>query len=123
MNKLKKFLTVSLVTGAFLVPALVICPKVSLAASTSSTTIVVPGGGLENPTVQSPTDFIDKIIRTALAILAGIAVLFIIYGGFQYITGKSDDGKKNITYAVVGLIIILLSYGLVKWVISVFIAA
>lgn len=55
------------------------------------------------------------IMNYVLGAAAGIVVLFIIIGGFLYITSagdekKAEQGKNTITYAVVGLVVILLAY-------------
>lgn len=53
-------------------------------------------------------------------IFAGIVALFlIIYAGFQFVTSKGDpqqvDGaKKTLTYAIIGLLLILLSFAILN---------
>jgi len=59
------------------------------------------------------------IVNFILSFLGIIAVLFVIYGGFLYVTSagnseKVDQGKKIITYAVVGIVIILISFALIN---------
>lgn len=58
-----------------------------------------------------------------LGFLGLLAVLMIIYGGILYITAsgepdKADKGKKIIMYAIVGIVIILLSFALVNTVLG-----
>jgi Sec-independent protein secretion pathway component TatC len=58
------------------------------------------------------------VIRALLGICGLVAVLFIIIGGFQYITsGASEDlakrGKSTLVNAIIGLIIVILSYTIV----------
>ncbi len=48
-----------------------------------------------------------------------IAVLFIVLGGYQYITSRGNEdqaksGRKTMTYALVGLIVVLLAFTLVS---------
>lgn len=74
-------------------------------------------GGLGSET--SLTDFILSVINIALALAGLIAVLFLIIGGFRYITssGNSDGaelGKKTILNAVIGIIVIILSFVVVR---------
>lgn len=50
------------------------------------------------------------IVRTALGMIGGIAVIVIIIGGFLYVTSNGDVAKakrarNTILYAVVGLIV------------------
>ncbi len=59
------------------------------------------------------------IVNYFLLFLGLLTVLMIIYGGVLYITaageqGKVDKAKKIIMYAVIGIIIILLSWALVN---------
>jgi hypothetical protein len=63
------------------------------------------------------------IVNFFLGFLGLLAVLMIIYGGVLYMTaageqGKIDKGKKIIMYAVIGIIIILLSFALVNTVLG-----
>ncbi len=69
-----------------------------------------------------PTDslkvIIGRVINWLLGISAGLAVLFIIIGGIYYITAAGDEskieiGKKMITYAIYGLLIVGASYAIV----------
>ncbi|MBI3114919.1 MAG: IPT/TIG domain-containing protein, partial [Candidatus Kerfeldbacteria bacterium] len=64
---------------------------------------------------------IVNIIRWVLGILALVAVSFIIYGGFLWMTARGDENrilkaKKVIAGAVIGLIIVLLSFAIVTFV-------
>jgi hypothetical protein len=68
---------------------------------------------------QSWLDVINNIIR-GLQFLAGlVVVIFLIMGGFKFMTagGNPDEvekAKKDIFYAVVGLIIILVAQAFVS---------
>jgi cytochrome bd-type quinol oxidase subunit 2 len=64
------------------------------------------------------------IINSFLTFLGVLAVLMVIYGGLMYImasgdTQKADKGKKIIMYAVIGIVIILLSFALINTVLGV----
>jgi len=68
-------------------------------------------------------DFIIKIVNFALGFLGMIAVIVVIYGGFLYVTAGGEDektqtGKKSITYATIGILIILGSYAFVNTIIG-----
>lgn len=61
---------------------------------------------------------IQNVINAALAFAGVVALILIIYSGTRYITSKGDpqkveDAKKTLTWAVVGLIIIFLSFFIV----------
>ncbi len=64
------------------------------------------------------------IINSFLGFLGVLAVIMVIYGGFMYITGsgdpaKADKGKKVITYAIIGIVVILISFALINTVLGV----
>ncbi|QQR84246.1 hypothetical protein IPJ72_03660 [Candidatus Peregrinibacteria bacterium] len=64
---------------------------------------------------------ITTLINYFLGLLGLIAVAFLIYAGVLMVTaGGNEDqvtkGRKIITYAVVGIVIILLSYTIVQFV-------
>lgn len=66
---------------------------------------------------------IVKIINYFLTFLGIVAVLMIIYGGATYMTagGKQesvDSAKKTILYALIGIVIILLSFAIVNTVVG-----
>src|SRR3989344_465021 len=72
--------------------------------------------GLPNDT--SISGFIMKIINIALAVAGLIAVLFLIIGGFRYITSAGNEetaeqAKKIITNAIIGIVVIILSFVIV----------
>jgi len=60
-----------------------------------------------------------KIVNYFLTFLGVLAVIMIIYGGVTYVTAAGKDeavgnAKKIIMYALVGIIIVLLSFALVN---------
>ncbi len=63
--------------------------------------------------------FILRIINIALAIAGLVAVLFLIIGGFRYITAAGNEeagasAKKIITQSIIGIVIIILSFVIVR---------
>jgi len=71
--------------------------------------------GLTN---KSVAQIIAGAIDWLLGIVAGLAILFIIIGGIYYTTAAGDDqrmetGKSMITYSIIGLLFILISYSIV----------
>ncbi|MFH0853036.1 MAG: Ig-like domain-containing protein [bacterium] len=67
-----------------------------------------------------------NVIKWALGIMALVAVSFIIYGGIIWMTShgnkdKIDKAKQIIISAVIGLIIVLISWAIVTYVINTFI--
>lgn len=64
-----------------------------------------------------------KILNFFLTFLGILAVIMVVYGGVTYVTSAGNDegignAKKIITYAVVGLIVILLSFAIIRTVLS-----
>lgn len=62
--------------------------------------------------------FVTGIVNFLIYIAGTIAVLFVLLGGFWYMTGGLTDdkekGKKTITYALMGLVITLLAWIIVN---------
>jgi hypothetical protein len=87
------------------------CPAGSPAGSTC----------LSNPlSVNSPQALIGNIINSILGVVGSIALIMFIYGGFTWLTsgGSAENVKKGkdiIIWATIGLAVIFLSYGLVKY--------
>lgn len=100
------------------------------AASTSTTTappspaVTSPSIPIKTPTSTDPKTIIDFVSSWVLGFSAAIAVLFIIISGLQMVTSagnkdRYEAAKKTLTYAVLGLIIIVLAYAIVKFTINV----
>lgn len=74
--------------------------------------------------VTNAADLIAFIIRIALLLVGGIAILFLIIGGFRYIASNGNQeqakkGKATIVNALIGLVVVILAWVLVTAVISV----
>ncbi len=66
---------------------------------------------------------ITNLAEIALALISTIAVIFLILGGFQYITsaGNPDNvgkAKNTILYAIIGLILAIMSYSIISFITS-----
>jgi len=90
-------------------------PASVFAADLPPVTPVTPTGNLDIKVVLA------NIIIWILGLSGGIAVLFLILGGLQYITSsgnkdKAEQAKQTILYAVIGLIVIALSFVIVAFV-------
>ncbi len=71
---------------------------------------------------KDPSRFVGDMIIAALGLVGVVTLALIIYAGFMWLISQGDTAKitkaKNIMiYAVIGLAIILLSYGIVHYVI------
>lgn len=75
-------------------------------------------GGL-NCDNQNINDLIVRVIKIMLGIAFAIAVLFLIIGGFYYITARGNEeqagtGKQTIINALIGIVVIIMSYVIVN---------
>jgi len=63
------------------------------------------------------------VIEILMALVGTISVLFIIIGGFQYITSAGNydnirNAKNTITYAIIGLVASLMSFAVITFIID-----
>ncbi len=68
---------------------------------------------------DSLIDLVRTLLNYFLGFLGIIALAIVIYGGFMYVTAGVNDsgaetGKKVLTYAAIGIIVILLSFVIVN---------
>ncbi len=72
---------------------------------------------------QEAAGFVDKvndiILFPLIALLSGIAFLYFIYGGAVYILNSNNDaareeGKKNLMYGIIGLVIMFSAFALLN---------
>jgi hypothetical protein len=71
-----------------------------------------------NDTSKSLAELIAGVIDFVLPIVGGIIMLMVIYGGFLYITSGGDPekvgkAKKTLMWAVLAVILIVISYSIV----------
>jgi len=75
-----------------------------------------------NNTDTSLKSFIGRIIDTwVLSLAGGLAVLFIIIGGLQYMTAAGSEervktAKRTLTYAIIGLVLVIFAYAIIKFI-------
>lgn len=101
--------------------AMLVLPFVSVHAQ-----LVDPGcpPGLKcDSSTRSLPELIQFVINIILSVTALIALLFLIIGGFWYITSAGNEetaekGKNTVINAIIGLVIIALSYVIVRVVIN-----
>jgi len=99
--------------------ALLVLPFVA-SAQVTSYSIENIGGSIGLGTADLKATVIN-VIQWVLGILALVAVIMIIYGGFMWMTAggneeKVEKAKKIISAAVIGLIIVLLAWAIVIFV-------
>ncbi|KKP38693.1 hypothetical protein A2483_04245 [Candidatus Peregrinibacteria bacterium RIFOXYC2_FULL_33_13] len=62
---------------------------------------------------------VGTLISPILKLATGIAIFFIVLGGFKWITAmgnqeKLDSGKKTLTWAILGFLVIIFAYLIVQ---------
>ncbi len=77
-----------------------------------NTSIEITGYG-----TATPEDIVINLINWVLGILALIAVILVLIGGFRWMTAagneeKVDGAKKLLIAAVIGLVIIMAAWGI-----------
>lgn len=111
------WLKVAEVTVMVLVLAM---PVLVLAANLGSTFACDPSSGLNCTAGQNGINgLIRTVINWLLGIAFGVAVLFLIIGGFWYITSAGNEetaekGKNTAINAIIGIVIIILSWVIVN---------
>jgi hypothetical protein len=72
---------------------------------------------------ENASNLMRNIINTMIFLIGAIAVIMIIIGGFRYVVSNGEAGaltsaKNTILYSVIGLIVAILSYGVVEFVLD-----
>lgn len=78
----------------------------------------------DNPGIQTAEGAVTMIINGILAALGIVCVIFILYGGIQYMTSAGDaakltKAKHTILYSCIGLIICALAFSIANFVIGI----
>jgi len=79
--------------------------------------VTIPGNG------DFKSILLFAIQKILLPLVGLVSVAFIIIGGFQYITSggneeQAEAGKKTLTNAIIGLVVVILSYIIVVVIIN-----
>jgi len=72
---------------------------------------------------RSPIQLIGNIISLLLFVAGAIAVVFVIIGGFLYMTSagnaeQAEKGQQTLTNAIIGIVIVILSYVIINVVVN-----
>ncbi len=87
----------------------------------------LPGSGTEGADIKSSVIFakiIPFLISWGINLAIGLAVIAVIWGGYQYMTAFGNEDKRAkgtqiLTYALIGLVLALTAYGIVTIVTSI----
>jgi len=91
---------------------------IKLLAAENADTLGIPKVSADQSQLQNALTFVFMVI-------GGLAVIFIIIGGFQYVVSGGDPtgtgrAKETILYAVIGLVISILSLTIINFVVGLF---
>lgn len=70
---------------------------------------------------NDPVGFITKFYGVGLSLIGGVAVLFLIYGGFTMMTSsgqvdKLQKGKEYIFYSIMGLLLAIFGFVFIEFI-------
>ncbi len=128
MSKITKTISI-LAVGAFLsVTSSFISPTVAFAAETHN----IRNGIEASRSPDMPADLFGaagiftQVTNVMLFLIGVLSVIMLIFGGLRYIisggNAKSVESAKNtILYAIIGLVIAILSYAIVNFVVETFV--
>lgn len=78
-------------------------------------------GENENSPAGAPTlgDLIFSVLQILLIVAASVAVIFLVIGGYRYVVSRGNEegteaAKKTITSAILGLVVIILAFAIVR---------
>lgn len=80
---------------------------------------IPPAEGTNLPEQTNATEIILSVANYLLSIAGLLTVLFIIIGGFRFMTAggneeAADKAKKTIINAIVGIVVVILSFAIVR---------
>ena len=94
----------------------------------NSSNIIASGAACAAPTGSADNLFVaggifQQISNTLIFLVGAIAVIMLIIGGLRYVTSNGEassikGAKDTITYAIIGIIVAILSFALVSFVIG-----
>lgn len=79
----------------------------------------IDAGGNGIPEAQVNQTQVTSVFNGVIMVAAALAVVFIVFGGIKYSTSQGNPGetqkaKDTIVYALVGLVIAMISFGIVQ---------
>lgn len=117
------FILSSLMAGTALAADTLTLTKPPIVPTGKSSDLKIPGAGKEDARVLQGT-VLPTFTNTVIGLAGGLALLFVIISGIQILTAYGNEeavgkGKKTLTFALIGLVISLLSYAIVQIIISI----
>ncbi len=130
-NKLVQFVITLFIGLSIIIPVVSADNGEKSTGPTTTAPPIIPPG-VENealiiPHADDPDDegayfqgtYLPAITNVIIGMAGGLTFLFIVIGGIQLLTAYGDEekitgAKKTITYAIVGLLVAILSYAIVS---------
>lgn len=120
MQRIKKISFIASLTVLLLASVSLLPSDIAAAA--------LPGCGTSNTQICTANDnllggILKDVINVMLYLAGAIAVIMVVVGGIRYITSDGDPGaaskaKSTIIYALVGLVVAIMSFGIVNFVLD-----
>ncbi len=119
MTSSQKAKSLAIITGSSVVALL---PTVAHAETTQSAVDSVQPASAASGDLQSN---IKNIINAMLLVIGIVAVIMLIVGGFRYVLSNGNEkavtgAKDTILYAIIGIVVALLSFAIVNFVLGQF---
>lgn len=78
-------------------------------------------GGAQVATLQCIPIVFSNIVKAALEFVGAVAVILLVYAGIRFITSGGDPkqvqaARQIITYAIIGLVLVLGSFGIIYFI-------
>ena len=123
LQRIKHLILASMIVG---VGALALAPASTSYAVDPAQQIQTGVNGAGGSGNNNFPNLLKKIVNILLFIIGSVAVIMIIVGGLRYTLSGGDgtqvtSAKNTILYAIIGLVVAILAYGIVNWVVGVFI--
>ena len=121
--KFKKIIQTAALVTAWLLPAFAVAQQ-QVQQGLSGIRVLFPFTGVAgSQTLTGSNGLIANVIRLLLLVSGALAVVFVIYGGYQYITAggneeQAESGKKTLINAIIGVVVIILAYVIINVVIN-----
>lgn len=111
-----KILKLSLFLWLIGLPIMVLANEVDRGLRGSRLPGLFPTSGLGGS--RTLTELVYNAVRILLTFAGAVAILFVVIGGFWYITAegneeRSEKGKKTLVNAIIGIVVVILSYAII----------
>jgi hypothetical protein cdiviTM7_00647 len=114
----------AIASGAMFFTAPVYAEDVITAADNGPVAGIDSAQGTGVPTqINGDTGIVRKIINILLYVIAIISVIMLIIGGLKYVVSggnnaKVSDAKNTILYAIIGLVVAIFAYAIIRFVVG-----